>query len=111
MDNLSTATDIGSRIGALELGDHQESYSDGALEASGENASLQPTQVASCHGTVMSRVCGEKGIRDSDGEHGEKNGKMFHRIGDGALEAAGANAALIPTMVCNAPRTAAFCLR
>jgi hypothetical protein len=35
MDNLSTAsTDISSQIGALELGDHLESYGDGVLEAS-----------------------------------------------------------------------------
>jgi hypothetical protein len=32
MDNLST--DIGSRIGALELDNHLESHSDGVLEAS-----------------------------------------------------------------------------
>jgi hypothetical protein len=36
MDNLSTAsTDITSMIGALELGDHLESYGDGVLEAAG----------------------------------------------------------------------------
>jgi hypothetical protein len=34
MTNLSTATDIGSQIGALEFDTHLESHSDGVLEAS-----------------------------------------------------------------------------
>jgi hypothetical protein len=44
MDNLSTAssTDISSLIGALELGDHPTSHSDGAVEAAGANAMANP---------------------------------------------------------------------
>jgi hypothetical protein len=45
MNNLSTAasTGISSQIGALELGDHPESYADGALEAAGASMALGPT--------------------------------------------------------------------
>jgi hypothetical protein len=43
--NLSapSSTDISSQIGALELGDHLESYADGALEAAGASMALGPT--------------------------------------------------------------------
>jgi hypothetical protein len=37
------STDIISRIGALELRDHLESYADGALEAAGASMALGPT--------------------------------------------------------------------
>ena len=44
MDNLSTAssTDISSLIGALELSDHPDKHSDGAVEAAGANAMANP---------------------------------------------------------------------
>ena len=43
--NLSapSSTDISSQIGALELGDHLESYADGALESAGASMALGPT--------------------------------------------------------------------
>jgi hypothetical protein len=47
MNNLSTAisTDISGLIGALELGDHMDSHSDGALEEAGIRlAGPTPTQ-------------------------------------------------------------------
>jgi hypothetical protein len=37
------SADIISRIGALELRDHLESYADGALEAAGAGMALGPT--------------------------------------------------------------------
>ena len=45
MNNLSapSSTDISSLIGALELGDHLESYADGVLEAAGACMALGPT--------------------------------------------------------------------
>lgn len=45
MDSLSAGanTDIGNRIGALELNDFLESCRDGSLEAAGANAALGPT--------------------------------------------------------------------
>jgi hypothetical protein len=62
MDNIS------SQIGALELGDHLESYSDGALE----NAAHAVDPFTShCNQTVMRPMC----------------------VSDSVLEAAGANVA------------------
>jgi hypothetical protein len=47
MSNLSTAADIGSQIGALELDDHLESHSDGVLEtAAGASFGPPPPTVA-----------------------------------------------------------------
>jgi hypothetical protein len=43
MNDLSM--NISSQIGALELGDHLQSYGDSALEAAGANMALGPTQV------------------------------------------------------------------
>ena len=86
MEHLSTSTDISNQIGALELSGQPESYADGALESAGRylNPLPQPTQMHSC---ILTFVC---------------------RIDDGALEAAGANMALM----CGPPVTQyPFCPR
>jgi hypothetical protein len=89
MDNLSTAgiSDMGSLIGALELGDHLASYGDGVLEKAGA-ANLGPTETN----------CGRNPTL------------VFRCVSDGALEAAGANTAMGPTQVnCGAnPTTIMF---
>jgi hypothetical protein len=61
MNNLSTAnsTDITSQIGALELGDHLESYGDGVLETAGEVNS--GTTYTTCGATRMCRGALELG--------------------------------------------------
>jgi len=58
MSNLSTAngTEISSLIGALELGDHLESYGDGALLLAAETTMSAPPHTAgSC--TLLRGTC------------------------------------------------------
>ena len=72
MDNLSTvSTDITSQIGALELGGYLEIHSDGVLETAGMNAFGPTVDTGTCP-------------------------PYCRRIGDGALEAAGADVAIGP---------------
>jgi hypothetical protein len=64
---------ISSQIGALELSGQPESYADGVLEASVQGPQPGPPVTAFC--------------------------SLGCRIGDDALEAAGANIALAPTQI------------
>jgi hypothetical protein len=55
MDNLSTASDISSLIGALELGDHPASCGDDVLESAGANTAFGPDPTYLAYGTA--RCC------------------------------------------------------
>jgi hypothetical protein len=92
MDHLSTGAGIGSQIGALELGDHLESHSDGALLRAVETTMSVPQPTAG--GCTISPYC--------------------RGIGDGALESAGASMALGPTLGdfgCGAVPRTNYCVR
>ena len=80
MNNLSTvnSTDITSQIGALELGGYLEIHSDGVLETAGMNAFGPTVDTGTCP-------------------------PYCRRIGDGALEAAGATT--IAPVTNNVPMT------
>jgi hypothetical protein len=65
MNNLSTATstNISGLIGALELGDHMDSHSDGALEEAGVRlAGPTPTQPR-----VLGGACASDGALEAAG--------------------------------------------
>jgi hypothetical protein len=72
---MENRIDTTSQIGALELSDHLESHSDGVLEAT-----MGP------HSGRTMVPC-----------------TITQCIGDGTLESAGAESALMPTYSCNGP--------
>jgi hypothetical protein len=85
------STDISNQIGALELGDHLESHGDGVLESAGEFGG-PPTAQTKLQGGCT-HMC------------------TFRCIGDGALEAAGADVAIGPSVgACRPPPTLLRCV-
>jgi hypothetical protein len=85
MDNIS------SQIGAFELGDNLGGYGDGVLEAAGEFAGPSPNRTQLQGGCTQ--MC------------------TFRCIGDAALEAAGANVAIGPSVgACRPPPTLLRCV-
>jgi hypothetical protein len=48
MNDLSTAADIGNRIGALELDDHLESHGDSVLETAAGTSFGPPPPTTAC---------------------------------------------------------------
>jgi hypothetical protein len=113
MNNLfaPSSTDISSQIGALELSDHMDNRSDGALEEAGMSMgdTQRPTMPRPFGGCISDGVLEAAGANMAVGPTEVNCGRnptlVFRCASDGALEAAGVTANGGPTTTGYCPPT------